>query len=371
MFSTKGLRGAQRDGSVHSNSEWTNLEGLRRWGGLLLCLPMLWMVLSVPARAQDSVSLVGAGSTVPFPLYSKWSQEFNKVNHNVQMQYQPMGTSEGIRLISGSKEELGKTDFSAGEVLLTEQERESGQLIQLPAVIIAIVPIYNLPGRPELKFSGELLAQIFLGHVKTWNAPQIARLNPGVSLPALPIRVVYRPGGKGSNYVFSDFLSKTSPEFRAQIGRSASPKWPVGVPAERSSDMADKVKGVPGAMGYVEVQYALDAGLPIGMVENASGKFIKATETTVDAACKAVEAPDWKKFSSSLTFAPGADSYPIASFSWLYLRSSSSDHRRRAALVSLLKWIYGNGQEVANAKGYFELPGQLLDSVKTKVESLN
>lgn len=341
-------------------------------GGLYLCLPLLFLLLSTHlASAQESVSLVGAGSTVPLPLYAKWSQEFNKINHSVQMQYQPLGTSEGIKLISGSKEELGKTDFSAGEVLLTEQERASGQLMQLPAVIIAIVPIYNLPGNPELKFSGELLAQIFLGHVKTWNAPQIAKLNPGVNLPAMPIKVVYRPGGKGSNYVMSDFLSKISSEFRAQIGRSASPKWPVGVPAERSSDMADKVKGQAGAIGYVELQYAIDAGLPAGMVENAAGKYIKASEATVDAACKAVEAPDWKKFSAALTNAPGADSYPIASFSWLYLRSASTDHRRRAALVNLLKWIYGSGQEVASSKGYFELPGQLRDSVKATVEALN
>ena len=340
-------------------------------GGLCLCLPMLLTLLSAHPSQAQSVSLVGAGSTVPLPLYSKWSQEFNKINHSVQMQYQPLGTSEGIKLISGSKEELGKTDFSAGEVLLTEQERASGQLIQLPAVIIAIVPIYNLPGNPELKFSGELLAQIFLGRVKTWNAPQIAKLNPGVNLPSLPIKIIYRPGGKGSNYVITDFLSKTSPEFRAQIGRSASPKWPIGQPAERSSDMADKVKGELGAIGYVELQYAIDAGLPSGMVANASGKFVTASETSVDAACKAVESPDWKKFSAALTNAPGADSYPIASFSWLYLRSSSADHRRRAALVNLLKWIYGSGQQVASAKGYFELPGQLLDSVRATVETLN
>lgn len=335
-------------------------------------LAVLLLALSIhPVQAQESVSLVGAGSTVPLPLYTKWAQEFNKISRAVQMQYQPMGTGEGIKLISGSKEELGKTDFSAGEVLLTEQERASGQLIQLPAVIIGIVPIYNLPGSPELKFSGDVLAQIFLGRIKMWNAPQIARLNPGVSLPAQAIKVIYRPGGKGSNYVFTDFLSKTSVEFRNAIGKSASPKWPVGEPAERSADMAEKVKAEPGSIGYVELQYALKEGIPYALVQNAAGKFVKASDETTIAACRAVESPAWNKFSVSLTNAPGADSFPITSFSWLYLRSVSSDLRRRAALVNLLTWIYGNGQQVASLQGYTQLPGQLLDRIKAKVGAMD
>src|SRR5579864_1777554 len=376
MISTKRLRRANIDGAMHSHSgpiascTSSRSHGLEH---LLLCLPLLvLLVLAVgPAQAQDSVSLVGAGSTVPLPLYSKWAQEFNKINRAVQMQYQAMGTNEGLKLISGSKEELGKTDFRAGEVLLSEQERASGQLIQLPSVIIGIVPVYNLPGNPELKFSGEVLAQIFLGHIKMWNAPQLAHLNPGVSLPAQPIKVVYRPGGKGSNYVFTDFLSKTSVDFRAQIGRSASPKWPVGEPAERSSDMVDRVKQQSGAIGYVELQYALTADVSFGLVQNAAGKFVKPSDETTLAACKAVEAPSWNKFSVSLTYAPGADSFPITSFTWLYLRSASSDLRRRAALVTLLTWIYGNGQQLASLQGYTQLPPQLLDNIKARVGKLN
>lgn len=344
----------------------------RRCQLFFLSFSFLLMVLSAhPTEAQESVSLVGAGSTVPLPLYNKWAQEFNKLSRAVQMQYQPLGTSEGIKLISGSKEELGKTDFSAGEILLTDQERTNGQLIQLPAVIIGIVPIYNLPGNPELKFTGEILAQIFLGRIKMWNAAQIARLNPGIFLPAQPIKVVYRPGGKGSNYVFTDFLSKTSAEFRTEIGRSASPKWPTGEPAERSSDMVEKVKGQPGSIGYVELQYALAGNIRYGLVQNATGKFIKASDETTMAACRAVEAPSWNKFSVSLTYAPGADSFPITSFSWLYLRSVSSDMRRRAALVNLLTWIYGNGQQIASLQGYTQLPPQLLASIKAKVGALN
>ena len=336
----------------------------------LLLLLFIFCSSLTPALAQESVSLVGAGSTVPLPLYNKWAQEFNKINHSVQMQYQPLGTSEGIKLISGSKEELGKTDFSAGEVLLTEKERAEGHLMELPAVIIGIVPVYNLPGNPDLKFSGDLLAQIFLGRIKSWNAPQIAKLNPGVSLPALPIKVVYRPGGKGTNYVFTDFLSKTSTGFRSEIGRTASPNWPVGEPAERSSDMVDKVKNQSGAIGYVELQYALAASLAFGSVQNASGKFVKGSEQSLIAACRSVEAPEWNKFDASMTNALGADAYPITSFTWLYLRTVSADAKRRAALISLLNWIFSSGQQVASLQGYSQLPPQLLEKVRARVGSI-
>lgn len=334
----------------------------------LLLLTLLAGLFCLPVLAQQSISLVGAGSTVPLPLYNKWTQDFNKSGHSVQMQYQALGTTEGIKLISG-KEELGKTDFSAGEVVLTEKEREGG-LLQLPAVIIGIVPVYNLPGHLELKFNGELLAQIFLGHIKNWNAPQIAKLNPGQALPSLPIKVVYRPGGKGTNYVLTDFLSKTSSDFRAEIGRSASPKWPVGDAAERSSDMVDKVKGQLGSLGYVELQYAVAAGLAIGLVQNPAGKFIKASDKTILAACHAAEAPEWNKFAASLTNVPGADSFPIASFSWLYLRSTTSDPRRRAALIYWLNWIFSTGQQIAKDQGYSQLPPQLLEKVKARVKTL-
>lgn len=337
----------------------------------VILLTVLLLSSALLAVAQDSVLLVGAGSTVPQPLYNKWAQEFNKISRTVQMQYQGLGTSEGIKLVSGSKDELGKADFSAGEILLTEKERESGNLEELPAVIIGIVPVYNLPGNPELKFSGELLAQIFLGHVKSWNAPQIARLNPGATLPALPIKVIYRPGGKGTNYVLTDFLSKTSADFRAQIGRSASPNWPVGEAAERSSDMVEKVGAQPGAFGYVELQYAVAAKLPFGLVQNPAGKFVKASEKTIVAACEAVEAPaGWNKFAASLVNAPGADSFPITSFSWLYLRTTSADFHRRTALIKLLDWIFTTGQQIAADQGYSPLPSELVDKIKSRISKL-
>src|SRR5579871_4053682 len=198
---------------------------------LLVCLCVLG-VFQPHLSAQDTVVLVGSGSSVPAPLYSRWASEYNKRNPKWQMRYLPMGTSEGIKQISH-----GSGDFGAGEVPLTAAERNEANLTELPAMIVGIVPIYNLPGVQELKFNGEVLAEIFLGQIKNWNAPQIAKLNPDVNLPNLPIKIVYRPGGKGSNYVFTDFLSKNSPKFKAELGVSPSPKWPTRTPAERSSDM--------------------------------------------------------------------------------------------------------------------------------------
>ena len=320
----------------------------------------------VPALAQSAVVLVGSGSTVPAPLYNRWAQEYDKRTPNFQMRYLPSGTSEGIKQISS-----GAGDFAAGEAQLTEKERKESGLIELPSVLIGITPIYNLPDfHHELRLSGEVLADIFLGDVKTWNAAPIARLNPEITLPNLPIQVVNRPAGKGSNYVFTDFLSKASSKFRAQVGVSPSPKWPVGDPAERSSDMADKVKTTPGSIGFVEYQYAVKSNIPQVAVLNPAGKFVHASAETMVAACKAVESPHWNGLSASLTNASGADSYPITSFTWIYLRTKSSDSARTAALNNLLDWVYGEGQQFAVQEGYADLPAPLLAAVRKKVKDL-
>jgi phosphate transport system substrate-binding protein len=343
----------------------------RRSSRRLLSRAWLLSLLTVglhlaPARAQDAVVLVGSGSSVPAPLYGRWTQEYGKRNQNIQMRYLPVGTSDGIRQISH-----GASDFAAGEAQLTDKERKEGSLIELPVVLIGIVPIYNLPDvHQDLKLSGQVLAGIFLGDVKSWNAPQIAKLNPQITLPSLPIQVINRPAGKGSNYVLTDFLSKVSSKFRDKVGTSASPKWPVGEPAERSSDMADKVKNSLGSIGYVEYQYAVKNNIPQAAVLNSAGKFVKASTESMAAACKAVEAPRWNGFSASLTNAAGVDSFPITSFSWIYFRTSSSDSARAAGLADLLNWVYTDGQQYAVQEGYSELPPPLLVAVRTKVKEL-
>ena len=334
-------------------------------GGLCLFF-LISLGLSTFSYAQSSIVLVGSGSSVPAPLYNRWTQEYGKHKSTIQMRYLPVGTSEGIKQISHNA-----GDFGAGEAQLTERERKDGDLIELPVVLIGIVPIYNIPDVHQgLRLSGEVLAQIYLGEIKTWNAPQIAKLNPDITLPSLPIQVINRPAGKGSNFVFSEFLSKVSPKFRAQVGVSPSPKWPVGEPAERSSDMADKVKNNPGSIGYVEYQYAVKGNISQAAVLNPAGHFVKASSESIASACEAVEAPHWNNFSASLTNASGAESYPLASFTWIYLRNTSSDSSRAAALSDLLEWVYTDGQQFAGQEGYSALPAPLLAAVRKKVKSL-
>ena len=333
-----------------------------RWltGLILLCLCPLF------ASDQRSIVLVGGGSTVPLPLYKKWSDAYNQSKRSAQMQYVAFGSAEGITQISN-----GTSDFGAGEVLLTPEERDQKDLMELPAALIGIAPIYNLPSvTVQLRFSGELLGEIFLGNVKTWNDPRIAHLNPGVSLPNLPIQVFYRPGGKGTNFVFTDFLSKVSPRFREKIGRTASPAWPVGAPAERSSDMADKVRSATGSIGYVEVQYALDKRIPTGSVLNAAGRYVTASNRTIVAACLMVEGQAWDKLAVSLTNAPGENSFPIASFTWIYVRHKGLDAKRSAALKDFLSWMLTDGQRIAAGEGYPEMPVQLLSKITAKAASI-
>jgi phosphate transport system substrate-binding protein len=335
------------------------------WSKLISITILAGLCMALFAAEPQGVVLVGAGSSVPLPLYRKWADLYNQNNKTVQLQYVPLGTIEGIAEITH-----GASDFGAGEVPLTAEERRLGNLTELPVVLIGIVPIYNLPGIQSLRLSGDVLAQVYLGHISKWNDPAIARLNPGTALPNLPIRVFYRPGGKGSNYVFTEFLSKVNTTFREQIGRSPSPKWPVGQPAERSSDMADKIKSTPGALGYVELQYADDNQITHASVLNAAGKFVKATAASITAACTAIEAPEWDKLASSLTNAPGANSYPISSFTWLYVRPSARDKHRTVALVSLLNWAYSDGQAIAVQEGYSDLPKPLLVKVLAKVNTM-
>ncbi len=345
------------------------MEKLNLWLAKTGVLSFIWLA-SVPlsvnlAVAQNAVVIVGSGSSVPAPLYNRWAEEYDKRDARIQVRYLPIGTSEGIKQISH-----GSGDFGAGEVPLSQAERSEGNLTEFPAVLIGIAPIYNLPGiHQALRLSGEVIAEIFLGDIKNWNASQIAKLNPDIELPSLPIKVVNRPAGKGSNYVFTDFLSKTSVKFRAEVGTTPSPRWPVGTSAERSSDMAEKVKSEPGSIGYVELQYALKGNISQAAVLNPAGKYVKASEQSIAAACEAIEAPHWNSFSASLTNAAGPDSYPITSFTWIYLRNSANDPSRVAGLEDFLHWMYGDGQRFASEEGYSGLPSPMLTAVKKKLQS--
>jgi phosphate transport system substrate-binding protein len=331
----------------------------------LTAIAIVVSVGHLPCRAQ-SVVLVGVGSTVPLPLYAAWAERYNKRGPKFRMRYLPLGTSEGIRVVSG-----GSGDFGAGEVPLRATELSGRKLIEMPAALIGIAPIYNLPGvKADLRFTGEVLAEIFLGQVKTWNSPALARLNPEVALPDLPIKVIYRPRGKGSNYVFTDFLSRASRRFRSVVGISSSPNWPVGDRAERSADMVERVKKEPGSIGYVELQYAIEMQVPYGSVRNPSGEFVKPSNRTIAAACEAVESPGWDRFSASLIDASGPASYPISSFTWIYLATDMGNSEHAAAMKDLLNWMFSEGQNMAIEVGYLPLPPRLLRRVQAKISAL-
>jgi phosphate transport system substrate-binding protein len=329
-----------------------------------IVIPCLFVT---PLLAQSHVSIVGSGSNVPNHLYSAWIDDFNRKNPNIQVRYLPLGTSESMRQVSE-----GSGDFGGGEVPLTREQMQSGKvtLVQIPSVLVGIVPIYNLPGSPELNFSGELLANIFLGNIKNWKDSRIAKLNPGTSLPDLPISIVHRTPGKGSNYMFSDFLSKTSPEFRSKIGKTPSPKWPLGADANRGEDMVEKVATTSGAIGYVEVDFARRSDIGYGKVQNAAGHFIKATSASIAAACAAVEKSIPPDFGISMTYAPGKDSYPVSSFTWLYLPVPAVPSERGHALRHFLDWALEDGQVMARNMGYATLTPDLVSRAQAVVSKI-
>lgn len=335
------------------------------------CAVVLAILLSAiapaPAIGQDKVILVGSGSNVPIYLYEAWTHEFNQQNTAVQVRYLPLGTAEGIKQISH-----GVGDFGDGEVPLSDEQMHSAGtgLISVPAVLVGIVPVYNLPGNPELNFSGELLGEMYLGTVKNWQDPRIAKLNPGVALPNLPVKIIHRSPGKGSNYIFTDFLTKTNTQFRTQVGKSPSPRWPMGADAERGQDMVQMVAENPGAIGYVEADFAKVGGIGYGRVQNASGHFVTATPASIAAACAARVHSIQEDFRVDMTDAPGADSYPLTSFSWIYVPKSAGSPDRRNALKNFLNWALEDGQRIAAQSGYAPLPDGIAARARAVVSSL-
>ena len=319
--------------------------------------------------AQKPIALVGSGSSVPSPLYSAWSEQYQKLKTNVQIRYLQFGSSEGIRQIS-----QGSGDFAAGEIPLTNAQMHSGKipLVQFPTVLVAIVPIYKLPGdtEPELRFSGDLLSEIFLGNVKSWKDPRIAKLNPGVDLPDLPITVIHRSSGKGSNYILTDFLAKVSPQWKLKIGKTASPAWPVGEDTNRSEDMVQKVSTTIGAIGFVELNYAQRKDIGSGIVENAAGRFIRATPESIAAACAANEKKGEADFGSSLTNAESKEAYPIVSFTRVYAVASGMESSRVQALKEFWNWALTAGQETAADAGYTPLPAEIAAKAREAANSI-
>jgi len=343
------------------------------WGLKFAAWPVLILLIisfSITANCQSIIALVGSGSNLPTPLYSHWVEEYNKLSPKVQIRYLSTGTVKGIEDIS-----RGVGDFAAGEVPMSEEQLKASNtpILHIPTVLVAIVPIYHVPGvKGSLRFSGPALAEIFLGNIKTWDDPLLKGLNPGQPLPHLDIAVVHRTEGKGSNYILTDFLSKSSPKWRSQIGKTPSPAWPVGVNANRGEDMMEKVKNTAGAIGYIELGFTLtDNSVGVGLVQSAAGRAISATQASITAAYRSLEKSIPADFRASLTNAPGSDAYPIVSFTWLYVPEKSSDAERSRALANYLEWALTTGQQSAESHGYTALPASLATKVLAKIRLLH
>lgn len=312
--------------------------------------------------------LVVTGSSMPEPLYLMWNDEYHKQQPTVKLRYLPEGSGAGAtRILTNTG------DFAGGDAPIPEKELKSAvtPVVELPTVLIGIVVVYNLPGTVrELNLSGPVLANIYLGKITAWNDPAVAKLNPDTKLPAIPIRVLHRTSGKGSSYILTDFLSKTSPEFLARVGRSESPNWPVGATAGRTQDMVDKVVGTSGALGYTELNIARKASLRMASIQNEQGEFVKPSSRSIAAAAAAMTRKATEDFRISLTNGPGKDSYPISSFTWFYVPAVAKDSRRGRAVEEYLKWVYSSGQKLAKDQGYPPLPEELLARVREKAATI-
>jgi phosphate transport system substrate-binding protein len=338
-----------------------------RKSGVLLRVTA-WMVIAVaPLYAQEVIPLVGSGSNLPLPLYSAWIERFGKLHPDLHVTYLALGTAQSIKEIRE-----GAGDFGGGEIPLTSAQKHGGKhtLTQFPTVLVAIAPIYKLPGKLDLRFSGEVLGAIYLGNIKNWDDPKIAKLNPGVALPDLPITVVHLTGVKGSNYVLTDFLSKTSAAWKSKIGKTASPDWPVGVETNRSESMVTKVSTTSGAIGYVELAYAKRSDLGYGSVQNAAGQFVKPTAAGIVAACTANEKSIPEDLGASLVNAAGKESYPLVSFTWIYVPTSGLTPARSRALKDFWSWALGDGQEIASGLGYTALSSSVASRAREALDSI-
>jgi phosphate transport system substrate-binding protein len=321
---------------------------------------------TVAALVQgQTVQINGAGATFPYPIYSKWFSEYNKVHPDIAINYQSIGSGGGIRQLSNETVFFGATD---GPMTDEQIKGAPGPILHFPTVLGADVPVYNIPGvTAELKFSGAVLANIFLGKITKWNDAAITALNPGVKLPATDITVAHRSDGSGTTYIWVDFLSKVSPEWKDKVGVATSVNWPVGIGGKGNEGVAGLIKQTPGSIGYVELIYALQNKIDYGTVQNADGAFVKASLDSITAAAAAASKAMPADFRVSITNATGKGVYPVSSFTWLLFYQDPKDKPRGKIMVDFLKWALTDGQKYAGELGYAPLPK---DVVALELEAL-
>jgi phosphate transport system substrate-binding protein len=320
----------------------------------IFCLLLFFSSLCIPAVGQ--VALNGAGSTFVFPIFSKWAAEYQKQRPEIRISYLPNGSGAGIALTMAGMLDFGGTDAPVDDVELSKSKI---QLLHVPVILGADVPAYNLPEvQTPLQFTGELLANIFLGKVTNWNDPSIAAVNPTVSLPNRAITVVHRQDGSGTTYIWTDYLSKISPEWKTRAGKGTKVKWPVGIEANGNEGVSQKIQELSGAIGYIELSYAEKKKIPFGSVQNSAGRFIRASVSGIEEAAASSDLSH-ADFRVSISNAPGATAYPIASFSWILIPTHAKSPEVSKALRDFLSWVVTDGQKYATALSYCPLPQQV------------
>ena len=325
-------------------------------------LAALALALTVVAFAHAALSITGAGATFPYPIYSKWFDEYKKKNPTVEINYQSIGSGGGIKQVTEGTVDFGASDGPMNDDQLKAfQEKHGFGILHFPTVLGADVPTYNIPGvTAALNFTPDALAGIFLGKITKWNDPAIVVANKGVNLPANDIVVVHRSEGSGTTYIWTDYLSKISEEWKTKVGKGASVNWPVGLGGKGNEGVTGQIKNAPNSIGYVELIYAVSNNIPYGNVKNSSGVFVKADLASVSAAAAAAAKTMPDDFRVSITDPPGKTAYPIASFTWLLIPEKFSDSAKRDAIKGFVSWMMKDGQNYVEQLSYAKLPKEVV-----------
>lgn len=327
------------------------------------------LAMAIAAGSAVAQNINAAGATFPNPIYNRWFTEYAQAHPSVHINYQPIGSGGGIRQVSD-----GTVDFGASDGPMSDQQLNSAKVkvMHIPTVLGAVVPVYNLPNvNKDLNFSGDVIADIYLGKVQKWNDPRIAKDNPGVSLPDHQILPVYRSDGSGTTYIFTDYLSKVSPEWQTKVGKNTSIRWPgPGVGQKGNEGVAGMVRQAPYSFGYVELIYALQNKMAFGAVKNAAGNFLKATPDGVTAAAAAAAKNMPPDYRVSITNAAGATSYPISSFTWLLIPKQFADPAKGQAVKDFLTWMLEKGEGEATSMNYAPLPPQVQTMVRRTIATI-
>jgi phosphate transport system substrate-binding protein len=323
------------------------------------------VLLAIPVAGQTTLN--GAGATFPYPIYSKWFSEYHKLHPDVQINYQPIGSGGGIRQVTA-----GTVDFGASDMPMTDKQLQDAKskILNLPTVLGAVVPAYNVPGvTGEMKFTPEILTGIFLGRISKWNDKAITAANAGVNFPDKDIIVVHRSDGSGTSFIWTDYLSKISSDWKGQVGSDTSVKWPIGMGAKGNEGVSGMIRQLPGSIGYIELIYALQNNIPYGSVRNSSGAFVKASLASVTAAAASV-AKMPADFRVSITNPPGKDAYPISSFTWLLIPAQSKNPANGKILADFLSWMLTEGQTMTSSLSYAPLPENVVAKVKETIKQV-